>query len=529
MLAACLIPAGCTHITASRGTPAGDVLRVGTAIAPNSFNPLLSSEAVENMLDQLVFDKLVKADTAGNLVPDLAVTVPSLENGGISKDGLSVTYHLHRGVRWQDGAPFTSDDVRFSFDQVMNSRNNISSRVGYDDVVRVDTPDPYTVIFHLKKPYGPIVATLFSSNIGPEDVLPAHLLRGKSDLNNVPFNSAPVGTGPYRLTKWIRGDHIEFEANSSYFGGKPHIRKINVYIVPQENTIISELRTGELDWFYNASEASYEDLKNISGVRTVVSPQNSYRGMLINTEAPLVRDVRVRQAIAYAIDKKGIVARVTHGAIAAATEDLPSFLWAYNSAVKTYEYSPDKARALLAEAGWKRASDGTMEKDGRPLDLLLVLRQGAVADTQMAVLIQSQLHDVGIGTTIKSFPGAMLFLNGRSGVLAGGHYDIDLSGFQSGIDPDNSGQFTCAARPPNGYNWSRYCTPEMDAAQRTALESYDRSVRKRAYARVESLLARDVPQIFMYWAPSINAVNPALKHFEGGAFEPNWNVTDWSW
>lgn len=528
-LSACLVLAGCTHITASRGSRAGDVLRMGTAIAPNGFNPMLAAESVENTLDQLVFDKLVKVDARGNLIPALASPVPSLENGGISKDGLTITYHLRHGVHWQDGPLLTSADVKFSFDQVMNPRNNVSSRVGFEDVARVDTPDPYTVVFHLKKRYGPIVATLFSSNVAPEDVLPEHLLRGKPDLNSLPFNSAPVGSGPYRLTKWIRGDRIEFEANPSYFGGKPHLAKITVYIIPQEDTIVSELRTGEIDWFYNASEASYEELKKISSVRTVVSPQNSYRGMLINTESPPVSDVRVRQAIAYAIDKKSIVAKVTHGAMPAATEDLPSFLWAYDPAVKTYEYAPGKARALLAQAGWTRSSDGTLEKNGRRMDLLLTLRQGAVADTQMAVLIQSQLRDVGVATTIKTFPGAQLFLNGRSGVLAGGHYDINLSGFASGIDPDNSGQFTCAARPFNGYNWSRYCSPEMDAAQRDALESYDRGVRKAAYARIESLLARDVPQIFMYWAPEIDAVNPALKHFEGGAFQPVWNVVDWSW
>ncbi|MEO6914010.1 MAG: peptide ABC transporter substrate-binding protein [Candidatus Baltobacteraceae bacterium] len=522
--------AACTQVhTAHRTNSGGETLRVGSAIAPNSFNPLLPTESVENMLDQLVFDKLVKVDSRGNLVPDLAVVVPSQQNGGISKDGLSVTYHLRRGVQWQDGKPFTSGDVKFSFEQVMNPRNNISSHVGYDDVRRVDTPNTYTIVFHLKARYGPIVDTLFSSNVSPEDVVPEHLLRGNADLNNVPFNSAPVGTGPYRMTKWIRDDHIEFEANPHYFFGKPHIKNIFVYLIPQENTAINELRTHELAWFYNGSEASYDQLKNISAIRTVVSDQNSYRGMLFNTESPLVSDVRVRQAIAYAIDKKSIVNKVTYGAIQAATEDLPSFMWAYNPKVQTYEYAPQKSRALLAQAGWKPGPDGILQKNGRQMELRFVLRQGAVADTEMSIIIQSQLREVGIATSIKTFLGSMLFLNGRTGILAGGHYDIDLSGFASGIDPDNSAQFICSARPPNGYNWSRYCNAEMDAAQRQALGSYDRTVRRAAYARVESLLARDVPQIFMYWAPEIDAVNPDLRGFTGGPFEPDWNVSEWSW
>lgn len=529
-LLALLWLAACTQVHTSRSsTASSEKLRVGSAIAPNSFNPLLTTESVETMLDQLVFDKLVKVDSRGDLVPDLAAIVPSQQNGGISKDGLTVTYHLRHGVEWQDGKPLTSSDVRFSFQQVMNPRNNVSSRVGYDDVQRVDTPDPYTITFHLKIPYAPIVDTLFSSNVSPQDVLPEHLLRGNADLNNVPFNSAPVGTGPYRMTKWIRDDHIEFEANANYFLGKPHIAKIFVYLIPEENTAINELRAHELDWFYNGSEASYNQLRDVSAVRTVVSLQNSYRGMLINTESPLVSDVRVRRAIAYAIDKQAIANKVTHGAVRAATEDLPSFMWAYDPKLQTYEYAPKRARELLAQAGWKPGPDGIVQKNGQRMDLRFVLRQGAVADMEMSVIIQSQLRDVGIETSIKTFLGSMLFLNGNAGTLAGGHYDIDLNGFGSGIDPDNSAQFTCAARPPNGYNWSRYCSAEMDAAQRLALASYDRVTRKDAYAKIESLLARDVPQIFIYWEPEIDAVNPALKHFTGGPFQPDWNVSEWSW
>lgn len=520
----------CTQERTSNASVTGrNTLRVAVAISPNSFNPLLTTESVENMLDALIFDKLVKVDSQGALIPDLALAVPSKQNGGISNDGLTITYHLHHGVRWQDGKPFTSGDVRFSFEQVMNSHNNVSSRVGYDDVRSVDTPDPNTVIFHLKAPYGPIAATLFSSNVSPEDVVPEHLLRGNADLNSVSFNSAPVGTGNYRMTRWIRGDRIEFDANPTYFLGRPHLAKIIVYFIPQENTAINEIRTHEVDWFYSGSEGSYEQLKDLPSVRTVVSEQNSYRGMLINTESPLVRDVRVRRAIAYAIDKKSIVNEATYGAVKPATEDIPSFMWAYNPRVQIYEYAPRKARSLLAQAGWIPGPDGVVQKKGQRMDLRLVLRQGAVADTEMAVLIQSQLRAVGIATSIKTFPGTLLFLNGNTGILAGGHYDIDISGFGSGIDPDNSAQFICSARPPNGFNWTRYCNKEMDAAQQQALSSYDRQTRKAAYAKVESLLARDVPQIFMYWQPEIDAVDPSLKNFTGGPFQPDWNVNEWSW
>ncbi len=329
------------------------------------------------------------------------------------------------------------------------------------------------------------------------------------------------------MAKWLRGDHIEFVANPNYFSGKPRISKIVVHFIPDENTAVNEMRTHELDWFHAASETSYSQLKTIPGVRNVISPRNSYRGMLINIESPLVRDVRVRRAIAYAIDKESIVQKVTYGAAHAATEDIPSFMWAYDRAVPAYHYDPAKAKQLLAQAGWVSGPGGILHKAGTPLELRFVLRQGAATDTRLSVTIQSQLRAVGIDPLIKTYQGSMLFGGGTSGVLSGGHYDIDLSGFNSGFDPDNSAQFTCSARPPNGYNWSRYCTAEMDAAQAQAVSSYDRNVRKAAYAKIERLLARDVPQIFMYWQPEIDAVNPALKNFTGGPFFPDWNAYLW--
>jgi len=517
----------CTHVQTA-GTRGGDhVLRMGAAIAPNSFNPLLSTEQVESTLDRLIYDQLLVIDNTGAARPDLALEVPSQQNGGISRDGRTITYRLRRGVKWQDGVPFTSADVRYSFEQVMNPKNNISSRTGYELVDRVATPDPYTIVFHLRTPYAPIVTTLFCSGVGPPFIVPAHLLRSYGDLNSVPFNAKPVGTGPYRMANWMRGDHIEFQANPNYFLGRPKITTIIVHFIPDENTMVNQMRTHELDWFFSASEISYNELKTLTDVRNVISIQNSYRGMLINTESPLVRDRRVRQAIAYAIDKEAIVRKVTYGAAHAATEDIPSSLWAYDANVRRYPYDPAKAKQLLAQGGWTPGPDGVLVKDGKRMELAFVLRQGAATDTAMSVLVQAYLKAVGIATSIKTYQGSMLFGGGTSGILSGGHYDIELSGFESGVDPDNSAQFTCSSRPPNGFNWSRYCSPEMDAAQAQALGSYDQRVRKEAYAKIEGLLARDVPQIFMYWQPQINSVTPALKHFTGGPFYSSWNAYRW--
>ncbi|MBV8689300.1 MAG: hypothetical protein JOZ59_04255, partial [Candidatus Eremiobacteraeota bacterium] len=418
----------CTRVQTG-GAPHSQVLNMGAAIAPNSLNPLLNTEQVETTVDRFIYDPLVNTGDKGNPLPDLAVQVPTQKNGGISRDGRTVTYKLRHGVKWQDGVPFTSEDVRFSFEQTMNPKNNVSTRVGYDMVDRVMTPDKYTIVFHLRRPYAPIVSTLFSSGTGPNFVIPAHLLRSYSDLNSVPFNADPVGTGPYRMVRWMRGDHIELQANPNYFLGKPKIQTIVMHFIPDENTMVNQIRGHEIEWFFAASEISYNELKNVTGIRNVISVQNSYRGMLINTESPLVSDRRVRQAIAYGIDKEAIVSKATYGAAHAATEDLPSFMWAYDPHVFRYSYNPAKAKQLLAQAGWKPGPDGILTKNGKRMQLALALRQGAAVDNSMSVLVQSYLKAIGIDTTIKTYQGSTLFAGGTSGILSGGHYDIDLSGF----------------------------------------------------------------------------------------------------
>lgn len=516
--------AGCTQVAGGGWHGGSDTLRIGAAISPNSLNPIILTESIENNVERLIYNGLTLVDDRGEILPDLATEVPTQHNGGISRDGLTITYHLRPGVKWQDGSPFSSDDVRFSLEAVMNPNTLVADRTGYDKVARVDTPDPYTVVFHLKEPFAPFIAEAFNSGtVGY--VVPAHLLRGYRDLNRVPFNSAPVGTGPYRMVRWARGDRIELRANDAYFKGAPRIKNIVLYSIPQENTGISQLRTRELDWYHAISEASYNVLKDVPGIKIVVTPEHSYRGMMINNER--LRDVLVRRAIAYAIDKETLVRKVTHGTGTLATEDIPSFMWAYDKHVLTYSYNPPKARALLAQAGWRPGGDGVLQKNGQRLSLTMVLRQGAAGDNAMAVVVQSWLRAVGIELTIKTFPGSTLFALGPDGVLQPGKYDLDISGFSTSADPDNSLQFMCRYRPPNGYNWIRYCSPAMDKAETEALQTYDVAARKRAYAKIEGLLAADVPQIFIYYQPDINAVNPALKNFKPSMVTPMWNAQEW--
>ncbi len=261
--------------------------------------------------EALMMDPLIATEPDGRLVPILAQTVPTLENGGIGRDGVTITYHLRHGVKWQDGAPFTSHDVAFTVSALNNPKTLVGSRHGYDQIARVDTPDPYTAVFRLKHPFAPAVNTFFAHSDAPYFVLPAHLLEQEPDLNHVAFNEHPIGTGPFKLVRWYRGDRIEFAANDDYFLGKPKLRKISLRIIPDENTAINQLRAHEVDWIALATPRMYPQLKTIPGVDVRLVPFNGNDAIQFNTQRAPFDDARVRRAIGLALDKPRLSHEVT--------------------------------------------------------------------------------------------------------------------------------------------------------------------------------------------------------------------------
>ncbi len=217
-------------------------------------NPILGNTAADAAFGRLYSDVLVSEDASGRLVPDLAAEVPTIGNGGISADGLTIRYKLRTNVKWQDGQPFTSADVKFTFDAVMNPANDVSGRVGFDDVSRVDVPDARTIVFHLRHRYAPFVTTVFGDGCG---VLPAHILAREKTINDVSFNAAPVGTGPFRVVRWERGNRIELRRNDEYFMGKPKLESVTIELVSNEDAEVSQLRAHEVDWAFQLSSTAY--------------------------------------------------------------------------------------------------------------------------------------------------------------------------------------------------------------------------------------------------------------------------------
>lgn len=497
-------------------------------LGASSLNPLLTTSVVDNVLAPIAFDLLVDVDDKGNLVPRLAAEVPTLRNGGISKDGLSIRYRLRRNVKWHDGVAFTSKDVAFSWSAIMNPKNNVISRRGYDIVQRVDTPDRYTAVFRLKERFAPAVATFFSESDQPYRIVPEHILAREPDFNRAAFNQHPIGTGPFKFVRWDRGDKIEFEANRDYFLGPPKLDGVVIREIPDQNTMVVQLRTHAID-FMTAGSAAYRDLRTIPDVKTELVDVNAFVALLFNLRRPILRELAVRRAIATAIDKNSIVEKATFGTGTPATSDIPSFMWAHNGAVKNYPFDPAAARAILDAAGWRVGSDGTRKKSGTRLALTMLEPSGNQTTRAIDVQIQSMLQAVGIDLQIKTVAQQLIGAPvAQGGFLRSGNFDITSWGWISGTDPDNSSQFTCGAFPPAGENFARYCDPAVDRAERTALASYDRAERKRAYAEIEQHIADDLPMAFLYWPKQRLGYSPNLKGVRSNGTTETWNINEWS-
>ncbi len=527
--------AACTRVGSGSESAAGrhawtqpDVLRIGSQTAPNSLNPILSSNTTEGMIDRLLFDVLVTADEQGRQVPSLASEVPTLENGGIAKDGMSVTYHLREEARWHDGVLITSKDVAFSWRAIMNPKNNVIGRNGYDLVSSVDTPDDETVVFHLKQKFSPFVNTVFGESDDAFEVLPEHLLGKYPDINHIPFNSAPIGSGPFKFKEWARGDHITLVANENYFLGTPKLKEIIIKFIPDENTELNQLRTHDLDWQFEASPNEYKGLLTVPDIKVVLQDRNEYELVQMNLKHPPLDDLRVRQAIAYALDNAKLTHDLTAGSATAADQDLPPFMWAHAQNITRYPFDPAKSKALLAQAGWTPGPDGFLQKNGQRLSLVLVTNNSNATRRLAVVQVQNMLRAVGIDVEIKFYLGALLFATmAEGGILQNGHYDLSWNGWVAGIDPDQSTLYMCKAQPPNGNNTSHYCNAELDAAEEKALTNFDIPTRKTAYGVIEALLTRDMPVDAIWWPRQIQPINPDFKGFRPNPVTASWNSYQW--
>lgn len=534
LLAAALASAAGCSSSAPSGSPSSttatapaNVLRLVTVGDIDGLNPLLRSQPLGTDVDLLVYGYFFELDDKLHYVPDLATEVPSRENGGISADGLTLTYHLRKGVKWQDGTPFTARDVVFTANAIVRSKSAISSPTGWDDIASVEAIGSDEVRFHLKKLYAPAIATFFCES-GLYPVLPAHLLEKYSDITRAPFDH-PIGTGPFRLVRWTRGESIELAANPTYWRGRPKLDGIEYFEAPSNDAAVSILSDGNADGWLRAPPALYDKLKTLRGFRVESAPTLSYTHLDLNQENRVLDDVRVRKAISLAVDRDALAAKVAGAGADPAWTDVSPLSWAYGDG-KQPKPDPARARALLRAAGWLPAPGNTLRKDHQTLAFTLSTASDSPTAQAIESLLQQELRGIGIETTIKDYPSDQLLAPyGAGGVVFSGRYDAALFSWTAGADPDDSAEYMCDQIPPKGQNDLYWCDDKLDAAERGALSTYDRTVRKRYYAITQNELASQAATIVLYFERQASVTPAGMRGFAPApSTSNNWNSWEWS-
>lgn len=532
VLLAVMVLSGC-----SRNAPAPEaggrhaytvphVLRFADLSDPDTLNEYLSTMDLVYFLSSMIYSYLVVANDQGRLEGDLATQVPTLRNGGISRDGKTYVYHLRHNARWHDGAPVTSADVKFSWQAVVNPNNNTLHREGYTEISSIDTPDRYTVVVHLKRRYPPFVSKFFAPlQEGGKPILPAHILGKYSSINQVPFNAAPVGSGPFRFVKWERGREIVLERNDFYYKGVPKLKRIEFYIIPNDNTVLNEMRLHHIDLIGNPPSTLYAQYLQLPGVVTELYPWNSQALLIINNSHPGLNDVRVRRAVASAIDYDAIIDKLTHGSSEPAHDVIPPTAIGY---VKNapYAYDPATANKLLDDAGYKRGPDGVRTNGKVRLEYTLATISGSDSLRKESVQLQQYFSAVGIRLNIKPYAYDDIFT--PDGPLYSGRYDFAIYGITLPWDPDMSYYIGCDYVYPKGENTYWYCNRQVDALERAGLNTDDPAKRKAIYSRAEPLIWRTIPYIPLYERRRIAVHSPDLRNFKVNPSSTPW-YNLWQW
>ncbi|MDQ6767334.1 MAG: peptide ABC transporter substrate-binding protein [Candidatus Eremiobacteraeota bacterium] len=514
------------HDTHAFGQPG--VLRISDISDPSTLNPMLSGADIAYQLSAYTLEYLVQLDDSGHVIPVLCERVPSAENGDISRDGLTVTYHLRRGVTWSDGAPYTAQDIIASWRQVMNPLNNVIIREGYDVVDRIDAPDAHTAVVHLKHPYAPLPTRFFSGiQEGPVAVMPAHIIAGQRELNRSPFSAHPIGTGPFMLRSWEHNGRMVFVANPHYWRGAPKLAQIVFQAQPSTATELVGFQTHEIDANFDAGPGRLPEYTTLGGMRVLRSRSLRLSVAVMNAQRFPFDDVHVRHAVGYAIDRAAILHNVSHDAGEVADEFLPRWSWAYTPAVPRYPYDPEKSKAELEADGWKMGPDGIRHKDGRALSVGLIVTAGDLPGGRLVAMVQAFLHSVGFAAIIKTYPYGLIFDN--AGPIRTGNYNLAFYAYSVNFDPSSLNDYGCDQFAPHGGNDSRYCDPETDRLEKEALTITDVAKRKALYAEIQRQRMGALPTLPLYFRDRVGVVTEELHGYSASnGILPEWNAWQWS-
>lgn len=510
------------------GPVAGGRIVYGNIGDAESLNPIYSADTSSSFIAYRVHEGLIEIDDKLAVVPSLA------EKWDVTNDGKTWTFHLKKGVKWHDGAPFTAKDVAFTYFSIMHPLYAGTRQSGYDKLVgfteakaqytaikkdqtdkKIDDAaaeaalikawegfkfggaikimDDHTIQFNNAEPFAPFLNNL---SMG---ILPEHLLKDvrPDKMKEHATNSKPVGTGPFTFGSWTKGDNIVLNANKDYHGGEVYLGQIIYKIIPDQNAIAIALETGEIDLGAITPEL-VDRFKGKTGLKIWEYQALSYTYLGYNLRNPLFQDVKVRQAITHALDRDTMVDVIMMGHGTVANSHGAPVRWDYNPNVPVFNYNVAKAKQLLAEAGWTPGADGILQKDGTPFKFVLMTNQNKVRE-QVVTIMQQQLKEVGIAAE----PRIMEWSSFVSNNLLGQDFEAIVVGWSIGVEPDSYSIWHSSQAGKGSFNFVGYENKRVDELLEKARVNPDTAQRKQMYGELQQQLAQDQPYTFLFFPNDI--------------------------
>ena len=443
--------------------------------SPTNLDPRVGLDAQSERIGELIFDALLTRDEHLNVQPGLAERWET-------PDPLTYVFHLRHGVTFHDGRPLTSRDVKWTFDSLLGGKIRSTKSATYRFVDRIDAPDDFTLVFHLKEPSATLLWNLSEGAIG---IVPY------GSLDEI--TRTPVGSGPFKFVSAELDKEVILERNDHYWGPKARLARVRFAVVPDTTTRALELRKGSADVAINAFPSDVVlALAKEPALAIERAPGTILSYAAFNLRDPILRDVRVRQAIAYAVDRGPLIEYIWRGFAQPAASILPPQSWAYDADVPTYPHNPEKARQILDAAGYR-------EVDG--IRFRMTMKTSTEESTRLlAAVLQQQLREAGIALDIRTFESATFLADVTSGAFQfyslrwiGGNEDPDI--FDTVFHSSNI--------PPKGRNRGFYSNPRVDILIDQARRESDQNIRKRLYAELQVVLAQDVPYVNLWYFDNV--------------------------
>ncbi len=497
-------PSAPANPTEDSGTPVdGDWIVSRLPVEMATLNPLLSShDAYAKTITDLIYEGLLKRDNeTWEMKPNLA------ESYDISEDKLLFTFKLRKDVKFSDGVPFTSADVKFTYDILMNpASDSMPLRNYFENVERCETPDEYTVRFVCKQPYFKTLITL------GEDlrVLPKHIF-STGDFNTHPNNRKPIGTGPFVFEAWDTNQQVVIARNEQYWGVKPHVLKRQYKVITDDNAALQVLQRGELDimgmtpdqWVSSAVNAP-EFEANFNKL-TYFIPSHGYIGW--NTRRPVFSDKKVRQAMTMLLDRQTILATIFHGLGVEVTNCFFFDSAEYNKELTPWPFDPPRARQQLEEAGWVDADrEGVREKDGRKFEFEFMVPSGSPETEALATVFKEELKKAGIKMNIRQLEWATF-----AETVQKLNFDAMIMGWQ--LDPEQDPyQIWHSSQAEQGSNYPGFKNTEVDAIIEEARKEFDMEKRAALYHRMSAIIYDEQPYTFLYCSKARVAIDKRFRN-----------------